>query len=177
MSLRSPEKPTQGPADQRVKRDWHNVRKVIDETTPDSEKGKVARAMELTQQVHDAMTDEPSPLMTGKEMPLPSKGKAKSPLGYVKVASGEKGERKKGKGERKDKEGKGGSKDGKAAAKRRGGEKESPEVKAKKRRAQMDPLVHRSMEASEVKRRTGFCSVSDLIAYVLTICNGDLRLV
>ena len=48
-SLRSPEKPPQGPADRRVKRDWHNVRKVIDETTPDSEKGKVARAMELTQ--------------------------------------------------------------------------------------------------------------------------------
>ena len=97
---------------------------MINETTPDSEKGKVARAMELTQQVHDAMTDEPSPLMTEKEIPLPSKGKAKSPLGYVKVASEEKSERKKGKGERKDKEGKGGSKDGKAAAKRRGGEKE-----------------------------------------------------
>ena len=38
----------------------------------------------------------------------------------------------------------------------------------------LDPLVHPSMEASEVKRRTGFCSALDLIAYVLIFCNVDL---
>ena len=45
------------------------------------------------------MTDELSPLMTGKEIPLASKGKAKSSLGYVKVESDEKGGRKQGQGE------------------------------------------------------------------------------
>ena len=42
----------------------------------------------------------------------------------------------------------------------------------------MEPLVRPStIKASEVKRRTGFSSVLDLITYVITICNGDLELV
>ena len=45
--------------------------------------------------------------MTGKEIPLLPKGKAKLPLGYVKVASVEKGERKKGIKERGNKGAKG----------------------------------------------------------------------
>ena len=47
----------------------------------------------------------------------------------------------------------------------------------KTRQAKRDPLVNPSMRASEVKRRTGFSSSLDLIAYVVTICNGDLELI
>ena len=35
------------------------------------------------------------------------------------------------------------------------------------------PIVHPTMANSEVKRRTGFCDVSTLLAYVIVVCNGD----
>jgi hypothetical protein len=39
--------------------------------------------------------------------------------------------------------------------------------------AEKPPTVLPSMAASEVKRRTGFCDVSTLLAYVIVVCNGD----
>ena len=43
----------------------------------------------------------------------------------------------------------------------------------KKRRAKMEPLIRPStIKASEVKRRTGFSSVLDLITYVITVNNN-----
>jgi len=33
--------------------------------------------------------------------------------------------------------------------------------------------VHPIIANSEVKRRTGFCDVSTLLAYVIVVCNGD----
>ena len=41
------------------------------------------------------------------------------------------------------------------------------------RRAATKPLVLPEMESSKVKRRTGFSSSVDMIAYIVTICNGD----
>mmetsp|Transcript_23884 Transcript_23884/g.47393 ORF Transcript_23884/g.47393 Transcript_23884/m.47393 type:complete len:169 (+) Transcript_23884:2255-2761(+) len=39
--------------------------------------------------------------------------------------------------------------------------------------AQKPPTVLPTMDCSEVKRRTGFCNVSTLLAYVIVVCNGD----
>jgi len=44
----------------------------------------------------------------------------------------------------------------------------------KPRRYERAPLVTPSIESSEVKRRTGFGSALELIAYVVTVCNGDV---
>ena len=49
------------------------------------------------------------------------------------------------------------------------------EVGKKERRTKHDPLVDPTIKASEVKRRTGFASSLDMIAYVITICNGNFR--
>ena len=41
--------------------------------------------------------------------------------------------------------------------------------------AHKPPTVFLNMAASEVKRRTGFCDVETLLAYVIVICNGDFE--
>ena len=43
------------------------------------------------------------------------------------------------------------------------------------RRSERSPLVRPSLGSSEVKRRTGFGSALELIAYVVTVCNGDVN--
>ena len=152
----------------------------IKETTPDSVEGVKARMMKLTQQIHDSMTDEQSPLATKKEIPkLPA---GKQPFGWKRVDAEKKGIQREGNEDMNGKRGKhsGGKKRGSKVGKKVDVKLALlvPSVEAagcKKRRAKSDPLVHPSMKASEVKRRTGFSSSLHLIAYIITICNGDFE--
>ena len=43
------------------------------------------------------------------------------------------------------------------------------------KRAKRPPKVLPTIEQSEVKRRTGFASSVEMIAYIITACNGDFN--